>query len=131
MISTLQKHPLFLSLVITGVFIIVFICGAMTGSFVLDNYLHAPPDVETTKSEQIVERDGFVFALYGIEYQEIVEPLEEGYQYIIVDVSFENKTAEPVDVLPIFQLFLRDQSGQTYTIVPLTEINGINCWSTG
>ncbi|MCA9390328.1 DUF4352 domain-containing protein [candidate division WWE3 bacterium] len=115
-----MKNSFSLGLIIAGFFIIIFIFGALTGAAILRSY--TPTTNQPPSPVASVENGGFTFTLHSVEYRQIENPLEEGYEYVIVDVSFENDSKNPVMVLPTFQVFMRDEFGRTYTMLPLEDL---------
>lgn len=104
--------------IVVGILVSVAVySGVVTGQ----EYTQSKKGTQQVENNAVYLRtiNGFTFAVHSVRFQEISDPLEEGYVYLIADVSFTNSSPHAVMVLPVFQVFVRDELGTTYTMTPI------------
>ena len=104
--------------VVVGILVSV---AVYAGMLTAQKYIQSEITIRQMQNNSVYARtvNDFTFAVHSVRFQEISDPLEEGYVYLIADVSFTNSSPHAVMVLPVFQVFIRDELGTTYTMTPI------------
>ncbi len=109
------------SILITGLF-----AGMVTG-FGVVAYTQETSAVQIHSAGEVVEREGYKVTLNSSRIEHIEEPYNKtNLSYVVVDMSIENTSDQPLSFIPVFQSFVRTYGGQTFDMSPIpAEIDPI------
>ncbi|MCA9398081.1 hypothetical protein KC573_04580, partial [candidate division WWE3 bacterium] len=81
--------------VVVGILVSV---AVYAGMLTAQKYIQSEITIRQMQNNSVYARtvNDFTFAVHSVRFQEISDPLEEGYVYLIADVSFTNSSPHAV-----------------------------------